>query len=128
MALIGGGVLVADPRLRFPPGTPEGIPETMSWHGMPHAWAPVLGFLALSLACFVFARRSLGRRERRWAAFSIFTGIAIQVLGAVPNLRMNFIPLWVAMVLGFGWPPPRRRGFCLDRRGPDSSPQWIVVV
>ncbi len=103
VALITGGVLVADPGLGFPPGTPEGIPETMSWHGMLHAGAPVLGFLALSLACFVFARRSLGRRERGWAAFSIFTGVAIQVLGAIPNLNMNFIPLWVAMVLGFGW-------------------------
>ena len=103
VALVAGGVLVADPGLGFPPGTPEGIPATMSWHGMLHAVAPVVGFLALSLACFVFARRSFGRAERGWAVFSIGTGVVIQVLGAIPNANMNFIPLWAAMVLGFGW-------------------------
>jgi hypothetical protein len=103
VSLIAGGVFVADPGLGFPPGTPEGIPDEMSWHGIAHSVAPVTGFLALSLACFVFARRSFGLRERGWAAFSVFTGIAIQALGAIPNATMNFIPLWAAMVLGFGW-------------------------
>ena len=103
VALVAGGVLVADPGLGFPPGTPDGIPDTMSWHGTLHAVAPVVGFLALSLACFVFARRSLGLAERGWAVFSIFIGVAIQALGAIPNVNMNFIPLWAAMVLGFGW-------------------------
>ena len=102
-ALIGGGVFVADPGLGFPPGTPEGVPEEFSWHGIVHSAAPVVGFLALSLACFVFARRSLRLGERRWAVWSIFTGISIQVLGAMSNMSLNFIPLWVAMVLGFGW-------------------------
>ncbi len=103
VALVAGGVLVADPGLGFPPGTPDGIPDTMSWHGSLHAVAPVVGFLALSLACFVFARRSFGLGQRGWAVFSIFTGVVIQVLGAIPNVNMNFIPLWAAMVLGFGW-------------------------
>ncbi|HEX6325466.1 MAG TPA: DUF998 domain-containing protein [Jiangellaceae bacterium] len=102
-ALIAGGVFVADPGLGFPPGTPDGVPDEMSWHAMLHAAAPVIGFLALSLACFVFARRSLRLGERRWAGWSIFTGISIQVLGAMSNMSLNFIPLWVAMVLGFGW-------------------------
>jgi Protein of unknown function (DUF998) len=103
VALIAGGVLVSDPGLGFPPGTPEGIPDTMSWHGLLHAVAPVVGFLALSLACFVFARRSFGLGQRGWAVFSIVIGVVIQVLGAIPNANMNFIPLWAAMVLGFGW-------------------------
>lgn len=102
-ALIAGGVFVADPGLGFPPGTPDGVPDEMSWHAMLHAAAPVIGFLALSLACFVFARRSLRLGERRWAGWSIFTGISIQVLGAMSNMSLNLIPLWVAMVLGFGW-------------------------
>lgn len=103
VALIGGGAFVADPGLGFPPGTPEGVPDEFSWHGIVHSVAPVVGFLALSLACFVFARRSFGRRERGWAVFSIFTGVTIQVLGAIPNVNLNFIPLWAATVLGFGW-------------------------
>jgi hypothetical protein len=103
VALIGGGVFVADPGLGFPPGTPEGIPDEMSWHGIAHSAAPVVGFLALSLACFVFARRSLRLGQRRWAVWSIVTGVSIQVLGAMSNMSLNFIPLWAAMVLGFGW-------------------------
>lgn len=103
VALIGGGAFVADPGLGFPPGTPEGIPDEMSWHGIAHSAAPVVGFLALSLACFVFARRSLRFGERRWAVWSIVTGVSIQVLGAMSNMSLNFIPLWAAMVLGFGW-------------------------
>jgi Protein of unknown function (DUF998) len=103
VALIVGGVFVADPGLGFPPGTPEGIPDKFSWHGMVHSMAPVAGFSALSLACFVFARRSFGLRERGWAWFSIATGVGIQALGAMSSATLNFIPLWAAMVLGLGW-------------------------
>jgi len=103
VALVGGGVFVADPALGFPPGTPDGVPDTISWHGTVHSAAPVVGFLALSLACFVFARRSFRLRERGWAVFSIFTGVATQVLGAASSTTFNFIPMWAAMVLGFGW-------------------------
>lgn len=102
-ALIVGGVFVTDPGLGFPPGTPQGVPDELSWHAIVHAAAPVVGFMALSLACFVFARRSLRLGERRWAVWSIFTGISIQVLGAMSNMSLNVIPLWIAMVLGFGW-------------------------
>jgi len=103
VALIAGGVFVADPGLGFPPGTPEGVPAEMSWHAAVHAVAPVVGFLALSLACFVFARRSYGLREPGWATFSVIIGIVIQALGGVSSATLNFIPLWSAMVLGFGW-------------------------
>jgi hypothetical protein len=103
VSLIVGGVFVSDPGLGFPPGTPEGVPAEMSWHAAVHAVAPVVGFLALSLACFVFARRSYGLREPGWATFSVIVGIVIQALGAVSSATLNFIPLWSAMVLGFGW-------------------------
>jgi hypothetical protein len=103
VALVAGGVFVADAGLGFPVGAPDGIPDQMSWHGIAHAAAPVTGFMALSLACFVFARRAIGQRQWAWAAYSIATGVVIQVLGAIPNATMNFLPLWAAMVLGFGW-------------------------
>jgi len=117
VALIVGGVFVADPGLGFPPGTPEGIPAEFSWHGIVHSVAPSVGFLALTLACFVFARRSIGLHERGWAVLSIFTGVAIQVLGAIPNLNMNFLPLWAAMVLGFGWASAQAARLMAQPRG-----------
>jgi hypothetical protein len=103
VSLVAGGVFVADPGLGFPPGTPEGVPDELSWHGMLHGVAPVIGFLALSVTCFVFARRAFGRQQRAWAVASIAVGIGTQVLAAMPNLSNNFIPLWIAMVVGFGW-------------------------
>jgi Protein of unknown function (DUF998) len=103
VSLVAGGVFVADPALGFPPGTPEGVPEKISWHAMLHAVAPVTGFLALSLACFVFARRAFGLGQRAWAVTSIAVGVGIQILAAFPNLNHNFVPLWIAIVLGFGW-------------------------
>lgn len=33
IGLIMGGVFTADAGLGFPPGAPEGVPATMSWHG-----------------------------------------------------------------------------------------------
>jgi hypothetical protein len=33
----------------------------------------------------------------------VIIGIIIQALGAVSSTTLNFIPLWSAMVLGFGW-------------------------
>lgn len=40
--LIAGGVFVADPAFGFPPGTPEGAPATLSWHGMLQDWKSVV--------------------------------------------------------------------------------------
>src|SRR5687768_1107780 len=43
VAFILGGVFVADPAFGFPPGSPQGVPKTMSWHSMIHGFAPVIG-------------------------------------------------------------------------------------
>ena len=103
VSLIAGGVFVPDPGLGFPPGTPEGVPDQLSWHGMLHAVAPVTGFVALSAACLVFARRAFGLHQREWAMTCLAVGVGVQILGAAPNLNSNFIPLWIATVVGFGW-------------------------
>lgn len=107
VSLVAGGVFVADPAFSFPPGTPAGAPEQLSWHGILHAVAPALGFTALVVATFVFARRFAALRQRGWMAASIATGVIVEALSLYPNLGGNpdgrFGPLWVAMVLGFGW-------------------------
>jgi len=103
VSLIAGGVFVADPGLGFPPGTPPGVPDDFTWHGIAHGFAPVIGFLALTLACFVVARRSPYPNRRAWAVLCVVTGVALQVLGAIPNVGGNFLPLQAAIVVGFGW-------------------------
>src|SRR4051812_33302536 len=55
--MAAAGVFVPDPAFGFPPGTPDGKPDSVSWHGALHYTVASLAFLALIGACFVFARR-----------------------------------------------------------------------
>jgi hypothetical protein len=72
-ALIWGGVFVADPAFGFPPGTPDGSPTSMSWHGMLHTIAPTVAGLAVVAACIVFARRYAALGHRGWVAYLVAT-------------------------------------------------------
>ncbi len=103
VSLVAGGVFTADPAFGFPPGTPEGAPPQLSWHGIVHGIAPLVGFLSLIAACFVFARRFAVRGQRGWAVYCRATGVVVLVLSVLPNFSGNFVPLWIALVLGFGW-------------------------
>jgi uncharacterized protein DUF998 len=101
--LIMGGVFVADPALGFPPGTPEGIPDQLSWHGLVHAVAPVLASLSLIAACLVFARRFATLGRGGWAAYCVATGVANLVPDALFNHDWFYLVLAVAVALGLGW-------------------------
>jgi hypothetical protein len=107
VSLIAGGVFVADSPFGFPPGAPARTPEELSRHANVHGIVPVVGFLSLGAACFVFDRRFAALGQRRWAAGSAMTGVVVLALSAWPNLgetqRADSCPLWVAMVFGFGW-------------------------
>jgi hypothetical protein len=101
--LFMGGVFVADPALGFPPGTPEGIPDQLSWHGTLHAVAPVLASVALVAACLVFARRFAARGQRGWAAACVAVAVASLVPDAFLNHDWFYVILGVAVALGLGW-------------------------
>jgi hypothetical protein len=107
VALVVGGIFPADPAFGFPLGTPDGAPEHLSWHGIVHGVAPAVGFLALTLACFVLARRDVHDGHRAWATAGRVTGVLVLGLSALPNIggdpEGRFAPLWVALVLAFGW-------------------------
>jgi hypothetical protein len=80
VGLVWGGVFVADPAFGFPPGTPDGAPAEMSWHGILHGIAPAAAGIALVAACFVFARRFAARHKRGWVAYCVATAVADFVL------------------------------------------------
>ncbi len=110
VALLIGGVFTPDPGLGFPPGAPEGAAKEMSSHGAIHAFAPILGFLALLAALIVLARRFGSQGHRGWKNTTIVAAIAMFALSALPNFTadweqgvFNFLPLWAGTVLGFGW-------------------------
>jgi hypothetical protein len=83
ISLVWGGVFIADPADGYPAGTPDGLPESMSWHGTLHAFAaPVMG-IALVAACIVFARRFAAHGHRAWSVYCLGSGAAFVVLGVM---------------------------------------------
>ena len=108
LSLIIGGVFTADPGLGFPPGAPKGPAEEFSWHGMIHAFAPVIGFIALAAALLILARRFWIRNERAWTWTTVLVTVAMITLISIPNFigdwetgTFNFVPLWAGTAIGF---------------------------
>jgi Protein of unknown function (DUF998) len=103
LGLFMGGVFVADPALGFPPGTPDGIPDQLSWHGAVHSVAPVLASLSLGAACLVSARRFATLGQRGWAGYCLATA----VVGLAPNAFFNhdlfYVVLGITVALGLIW-------------------------
>jgi hypothetical membrane protein len=88
VGMVAAGVFVADPADGFPPGTPPGRPDTLSWHSGLHFLVAGLAYLSLIAASLVFARRFAGLGQRGWARYSAATGVV-------------FLVAWVAL---FAWP------------------------
>lgn len=108
IAMIAGGVFVADPGLGFPPGAPDGVPQEMSWHAAIHGFAPILGFFSLVATFLVLARRFGSQREQFWMWTSVIVAVTTLILSAWPNFtadwetgRFNFLPLWAGVTLGY---------------------------
>lgn len=102
LGLVIGGLFTADPGMGFPAGAPAGIPETLTVHGMIHAIAPPLAFLALIAACIVFARRFAREGRRGAAAWSVAAAIGCLVLTA-PVGPGTSVRLFLGIALAFAW-------------------------
>ena len=106
IAFILGGVFVADPAFGFPPGTPEGMPKTTSWHSIIHGFAPVIGSLAITAALIIFARRLWKQGRRTLSIVTVLVVIVSFVLNSLPQItadwekgEFNFLPLWIGVAL-----------------------------
>ena len=111
IAFILGGVFVADPAFGFPPGTPEGMPKTMSWHSLIHGFAPVIGSLAITAALLIFARRLWKQGRRSASIVTVLVVIISFVLNSLPQItadwekgEFNFLPLWIGVTLVYCYP------------------------
>ena len=110
LGVIGGGIFVTDPSLGFPPGTPDTYPETMTWHGLLHFIFGQVGFLALIIASFVYARYFAAKGLGHWALFSGLTGaifllaIVASIMTAAANrAALGLLALYFAVVLAWIW-------------------------
>jgi hypothetical membrane protein len=100
--LVIGGIFRADPALGFPVGAPEGYPQHITTHGMIHAFAPPLSFLALIAACLVIARRFAAEGLRRAALLTRIMAAVCFVL-SVPVGPGFSIRLFAAVAVAFAW-------------------------
>lgn len=103
--MIAAGVFSTDPGFGFPPGAPEGMPASMSWHAILHSIAFFLAFTSLPVACFVFVRRFASMRQGGWAAYSIATGLGAPVLIALGmgSIIATGVAFFVAGVVVWAW-------------------------
>lgn len=105
--LIAAGLFVADPYDGFPPGTPAGMPTTMTWHGVLHMLAALVTFLSVIAAAALFARvfAALGRSGA--AAFALATAIgylaAFVLFFTGPGQGWTVLALGAGVVLGWAW-------------------------
>ena len=105
MSMIVAAVFRADPIDGFPPGTPEGMPTSISTRGMIHFIAGALGFTCLGVSALVAARALSRRQEPLLAKLSLASGIVV-LLGFFggPALSSNpVIGIWIAVVVGWAW-------------------------
>jgi Protein of unknown function (DUF998) len=92
LGFIAAGIFAPDPSMGFPPGTPQGVSAAaQSWHAQLHGAVFDVSFLALIVACFVFARRFAAIRHRGWAAYCAATGIAAPALIVLAIVNLSTV-------------------------------------
>jgi len=78
--MIAAGIFTTDPGFGFPPGAPEGMPTSFSWHAMVHSLAFFVSFISLTISGFVFARRFASVKKKGWAIYCALIGITTPTL------------------------------------------------
>ena len=104
LAMLLGAVFPADPVDGFPPGTPEGMPTSISTTGLIHFAAGALAFICLAISCFFAARVMSRRNEASLARLSLFSGLAVLV-GFFGGMALPFgiLGIWFAVIVGWAW-------------------------
>lgn len=106
LSFVGAGLFKPDPALGFPIGTPADA-MTISTNGIIHFAFGGIGFLALIVACFVFARRFGALQKREWSVFSVVTGIvfllAFASLSSGSGKSWTFIAFLMGVSLAWLW-------------------------
>jgi hypothetical protein len=109
IGLIGAGIFVTDPMNGYPPGTPD-LPMQYSLIGRLHRLFSAFVFLGLPIACFIFARLFTSLGKRRWAIYSMVTGISFVVMFIVTSaafaqveVLVDYAGLFQRITLTIGW-------------------------
>lgn len=106
VGMLAAAVFRADPVDGFPPGTPEGMPTTVSTSGILHFAFGGVAFLALAISCFVASRAFARRGDSGLAGVSLLSGVAVLLGFFSPFLLPIGGPtagIWFAVVVGWAW-------------------------
>jgi hypothetical membrane protein len=103
IGLIVAGVFTSDAGAGFPPGTPAGAPERITWHGILHEVGFGITSLSWLALCVVFLRRFAALRQRGWVLACVATPVAVVVITAWPDLDSLSLRLVVASAIEFGF-------------------------
>ncbi|WP_431889774.1 DUF998 domain-containing protein [Nocardiopsis alba] len=100
VGLIAAGVFTMDPEYGFPPGTPEGPVERMSWHGVAHSVAAAIAYTALAVAAIVWAVR---RARRRLMVSAVASAVVALVLLMPMHPEYMSVRIAVNGLVAFAW-------------------------
>jgi Protein of unknown function (DUF998) len=115
VGLTVAGLFVPDPAWSFPPGAPEGVPDRLSFNAAMHGVGFMVAFLAVSLACVVFARRSPSHGDRAAAAYAVATAVVAFGLAAWPGTDGASFRYLTASVIVWTWTVTLARSILLLR-------------
>jgi Protein of unknown function (DUF998) len=95
LGMVAAGLLVMDPMDGFPAGTPDGMPQAMSWHSIGHMVAGTIAFAALIAACYVLGHgfRRTGHRGHAVAARLAGSALLVGDLWAMSGGRAGSLTL-----------------------------------
>lgn len=106
VGMLAAAIFPADPVDGFPPGTPDGLPTSISTTGLLHFAAGGITFLALAVSGFVVSAALRRRGEASMALLSLVTGVVVLIGFFGPMmLRMpgGVAGIWVSVVVGWAW-------------------------
>ncbi len=103
-AMLLAAVFPADPVDGFPPGTPEGMPASISTAGLLHFVFGGLGFLMLALSCLFAARAFSLTGQVMLSRLSLASGLVVLIgfFGGVAA-PLGVFGIWAAVVMGWVW-------------------------
>lgn len=106
VSMVLAAIFRADPMDGFPPGTPLGMPSSITTMGLLHFVAGTLGFISLGVSAILSSRALAKRHDAGLARFALIAGIVVIVGFFGPA----FVPgaggvagIWLSVVVGFGW-------------------------
>ena len=104
LGMILAAIFPADPLDGFPPGTPKGMPTSISTTGLMHFVAGALTFLMLGVSGFAAAWAMMRRRQTTLALLSLFSGLSVFIgfFGGIAS-PIGVAGIWFAVVVGWAW-------------------------